>query len=94
MVWVQKVKEGIMPWIMAIVVGLGIYAGTRLFLGPTSATARKNDWINYYTKQSQYLINKGMVENIAEGNLLIVKAGRLINNIDPTPDGEPPKVSV
>jgi hypothetical protein len=82
-----------MPWVMAIVVGLGIYAGVRLFAGPSDAVARKNDWITYYTKQASYLISKGMVESIAEGNLLIVKAGRLINNIDPTPDGEPPKVS-
>jgi hypothetical protein len=82
-----------MPWVMAIVVGLGIYAGTRLFMGPTSDTARKNDWVNYYTKQADVLIKKGLLENIAEGNLLIVKAARLINNIDPIPAGSPPEVS-
>lgn len=76
---------------MAIVVGIGIYAFTRL-VAPKTDVQRKQAWIEYYNAEADSLIKRGFAESIVQGNMMLIKSGRLINNLDPIPTGMPPKV--
>lgn len=83
-----------MPWVMAVVVGIGAYSAIRLFTQKKDVTEveRKQAWIDYYNKQAAILIKKGYVEDIIRGNMLIAKSNLLINNLMLTPKENPPEI--